>query len=224
MRLTQGGLGRGHGDGGLRRHQRHLEHRNRGGTRTPLAPRRCALLTAKNMQTPPPFLTPSARSRHARTAPGRHARHSESRCARTAAAPTASAAATGQQHAHARRTANHTHRARPPRAAASSSAADTRHHTHERRRTTTTKRCCVPTRTHGRKAGDAGRWGTAELDVRSGNGVAAFLLPCERGSHRHTASSQGPASALRFNYYYDDVDCFRLFSIYGIRLGFRSPP
>ena len=27
------------------------------------------------------------------------------------------------------------------------------------------------------------------------------FLPCESGLHRRTASSQGPASALRFNYY-----------------------
>ena len=67
-------------------------------------------------------------------------------CARTAAA---SAAATGQQRAHTRRTAHRTHRGRPPCAAASSSAADT---THERRRTTT-KRCCygVPKRTQSRR-------------------------------------------------------------------------
>ena len=53
------------------------------------------------------------------------------------------------------------------------------------------------------ETGDADRWGTAKLGRRPGNGVAAFLLPCERGSHRHTvsSSSQGPASALlRFNY------------------------
>ena len=37
--------------------------------------------------------------------------------------------------------------------------------------------------------------------LHTAHGVAAFLLPCERGSHCHTASSQGPASALRFNYY-----------------------
>ena len=45
---------------------------------------------------------------------------------------------------------------------------------------------------HVHKAGDAGRWGTAELGSRPGNGaplrarVPTLLLPCERGSHSHT--------------------------------------
>ena len=40
---------------------------------------------------------------------------------------------------------------------------------------------------HGHKAGDADRWGTAELGSRPGNGVpSSFLLPCERGAHSQT--------------------------------------
>ena len=53
---------------------------------------------------------------------------------------------------------------------------------------------------HGHKAGDADRWGTATLGDRPCNGELALFLSCERGSHRHTASSQGPASALCLNY------------------------
>ena len=37
---------------------------------------------------------------------------------------------------------------------------------------------------NGHNAGDADRWSTTELGGRPGNGVAAFLLPCERGSSR----------------------------------------
>ena len=51
-----------------------------------------------------------------------------------------------------------------------------------------------------RKAGDTDRWGTAIRGRRPGNGVAASFLSCERGSHRHTASSEDPASASRFKY------------------------
>ena len=140
----------------LRRH--HINGISSTGTGGPRA--RCSLrdaapcLQLKQADLPPFLYTQRARarSRHARTAPGQqccqHARHRENRCslragcARTAAA---SAAATGQQRAHTRRTAHRAHRGRPPRAAASSSAADT---THERRRTTTKICCCgVPKRT-----------------------------------------------------------------------------
>ena len=63
------------------------------------------------------------------------------------------------------------------------------------------KRCCV--RPQGHNAGDAGRWSTAALGRRPGNGVAALFLPCERGSHRHTAvGRQRPAAcASFFNYF-----------------------
>ena len=45
-----------------------------------------------------------------------------------------------------------------------------------------------------------GYGGTVALGHRPGNGVAALFLSCERGSHRRTVSSQGPASALLFGY------------------------
>ena len=60
------------------------------------------------------------------------------------------------------------------------------------------KRCAACP--NGHKAGHANRWGTVALGVRPGSRVAALFLSCERGSHRQTASSQGPASALRLNY------------------------
>ena len=43
---------------------------------------------------------------------------------------------------------------------------------------------------------DADQWGTAKLDLRPCNGVAAFLLPCDRGSHRHTAVVTRPRLSL----------------------------
>ena len=68
MHLAQGGLvGRGHGTGDLRRHQRHLEHRTRGGTRTPLEQQRYAPLAARIGQ-PHPSLAPSARTHDAAAA------------------------------------------------------------------------------------------------------------------------------------------------------------
>ena len=147
----------------------------------PLAPRRRTVLPAKNGQTSPLRCTQRsrARSRNARTAQCRHAWHHESRNARAAAA---SAAATGQQHAHARRTAHRTQHARPPRAAASSSAADRRLQTPRtnddaRRR----KDAACP---HGHKAGDAGRWGTSTL----GRTPATGTPPCSsHASVAHTA-------------------------------------
>ena len=81
-------------------------------------PRRSAFLTLRPARA-------HARSRKARTALGQRAAHPESRRKSAAAA---SAAATGPQHAHARRTEPHAHRASLPRAAASSSAAGARHH------------------------------------------------------------------------------------------------
>ena len=48
----------------------------------------------------------------------------------------------------------------------------------------------------GHKAGDADRWGTWALGVRPGNGVAAFLLTCERGSHSHTVVVTRPRLRL----------------------------
>ena len=53
----------------------------------------------------------------------------------------------------------------------------------------------------GQNAEHSDRCGTAELGGRPGNGDAAFFLPCERGLHSRMASSQGPASVLRFNYH-----------------------
>ena len=131
-----------------------------------------------------------ARGSRARTAHRRHAWQHESRSARAA---TATAAATGQQHAHARRTASRTHRVRPPSAAASSSAADSRQtpRTNDDARRRKDAEC-----PHGHKARDAGRWGTAILGGRPGNGVPALFLSCERGSHCHTAVVTRPRLSL----------------------------
>ena len=55
---------------------------------------------------------------------------------------------------------------------------------------------------HEHKAGDADRWGTAELNGRPA--ATGCLNSPPHASVAHTAtrpSSQGPASALRFNYY-----------------------
>ena len=54
--------------------------------------------------------------------------------------------------------------------------------------------------TGANKAGDADRWGTATLGGRPGNGDAVLFLPCERGSHRHTAVITGPRLRLALNY------------------------
>ena len=127
-----------------------------------------------------------ARSRHARTAPGQHATHRKNRCARTVAA---SAAATGPQHAHARRTAQRTHRARPPYAAASSRAADTRHHARTTaRRRTTTKRCRVPKRTQRRRRRSMGHGGTGPPPRQRGGRLVplmrAWLTPPHDCRHK----------------------------------------
>ena len=129
----------------------------------------------------------------ARTSHSTHARHRESRSAHAAAA---TAAPTGQQHAHARRTASRTHRARSPSTAASSSAADSRHH--------------ARTTTHDDENMLSAHTGTkpeTPIDVVRQHLAAAPVtgsLPCSSHvSVAHTAtrpSSQGSASTLRFSY------------------------
>ena len=49
---------------------------------------------------------------------------------------------------------------------------------------------------HTGKAGDAGRWGTATLGLRPGNGMSVLFLPCERGSHSHTVVVARPRLSL----------------------------
>ena len=168
------------------------------GARTSLAQQRYALLAARTGgPPPPPFCTQraSARSRYARTAHRTHARHPESRSAHALPHRPQPQDSTTRTHAALRAARTAPARPAPPPVAAPLAP---RHHA----RTTThddEKMLSV----HGRKAGDAGRWGTATLGGRPGNGVAALFLPCERGSHSHTVvvlSSQGPASASRFNY------------------------
>ena len=67
----------------------------------------------------------------------------------------------------------------------------------ERRRTTVKYEKMLRAHTGTKhKAGDADRWGTETLGVRPGNGVAALFLPCERGSHRHTAVVTSPRLRL----------------------------
>ena len=181
---AQGGLGRGHGDDGLRRHQKHLEHRNRGARARRPRHGAAPCLQLKGPQ------RARARSRHARTAPGQHASHRKRRCTSAAAAATA---ATGQQHAHARRTAHRTHCARPPRAAASSSAANARNHArpamHDDEKML---RAHTGTKPETPIDGVQKHWAFAPATGRP---------PCSsHTSVAHTAtrpsSSQGPASAL----------------------------
>ena len=129
-----------HQDGAIFVNIDYLEHRNRGSTRTLLAPLHRASLTAKQ-ESPS---APSARThrRHARTTPPR--RTSAPRTARVAANPPPQHQPQPQDrsartHAALRRTSTAPARlALPP--AAAPPAPDL---THKRRRTTM-KRCCVP--------------------------------------------------------------------------------
>ena len=59
---AQGRLGGGHGDDGLRHHQQHLAHRNRGGARAPLAPQSRTMLTAGTGRPPPHCASHPARA------------------------------------------------------------------------------------------------------------------------------------------------------------------
>ena len=151
MRRVQGGLGRSHGNGGLRRDQRHLKHRNRGTARTPLAPRRCALHAAKNRLTP--ALHPAARARAQPPRPNcmalrRAGTPGTARVAAHAPPPHQPQPQDSGTHMHAALRVARTAPARraPPLVAAPPTPATA----HERRRTTT-KRCCVPTRAQSRR-------------------------------------------------------------------------
>ena len=146
-RLAQGGLGRGHGNGGLRRHQRHLEHKNRGTTRTLLAARRCALLTAEICR-PPPSLHPARAQAAATLALRRASTPSTTRVAAHAPPLHQPQPQDSSTRTHAALLTAHTAPARPaPPLVAAPLTPDT---THERQRTTT-KRCCVPKRTQSRR-------------------------------------------------------------------------
>ena len=175
------------------RHQQYPAHRHRGGRTHANRAAALRLARSRGRWTPPlPCNQRSrARSRHARTS---HCTHIESRSAHAAAAI---AAATGQQHAHARCAARRTRRARSPSTAANSSAADCRHHA----RTTTHDDEKMLSAHTGAKPetmidGVRRHWATAPATGSS---------PCSsHASVAHTAtrsSSQGPASALRFNYF-----------------------
>ena len=92
------------------------------------------------------------------------------------------------------RTAHRTHRARArpaPPLVATPPTPDTTHERHDARRR---KDAACP---QGHKAGDADRRGTEELGLRRGNGVSAFLLPCERGSHRRTVHGRRHKAPLQ---------------------------
>ena len=185
------GHGRDHGADGLRRHQRHLEHRNRGDphARCPhsdATPR--PQLRQEASLTPPWHPARAPRGRRARTLHGTYAQRRESRSTHAAAA---AAAATGQHHARPRRLARQAHRARshctaPRSSAAALQAPDS---THEPRRTTT-KRCCVSTRTQSRRRrsmGHAKTWcSPRQRGPVARAGGASFFLPCERGLNSHT--------------------------------------
>ena len=71
------GHGRDHGADGLRRHQRHLEHRNRGPARTPPTQRHNTPPAPTTGSQPHPSIAPSARTTQPpRAHPPRHARPS----------------------------------------------------------------------------------------------------------------------------------------------------
>ena len=183
IHLAQGGLGRGHGTNDLRWRRWHLEHRDRGGARALLAQQRYAPLAARTGEHSPSLAPSSARTHHA----------AATRAPSTARMPTIARVATHtppqqqpQPHRAAARASTPHCAPHAPRALAQHRRRQQRRRTadttHERRRTST-KRCCMPTRAQSRRRRSMGRWGTAELGRRPGNGVAAFLLPCERGSH-----------------------------------------
>ena len=179
----------------------HLEHRNRGAARAPLVQQRYTPLAARTGHRPPPSLAPSART-HAAAARALSTAPTPdiARVATRTPAAAAAAAATGQHHAHARRIARRTHRARSHSTAAGSRAAEIqtpRTNDDARRR----KDAACP---HGHKAGlpetpiDGVRkhWASAPA-----TGSPPFS---SHASVAHTAtrpSSQGPTSALRLNYH-----------------------